>query len=330
MSYKVRISGVGGYVPPQVLSNKDLERIVDTSDEWILRRTGIRERRILKGKNTSYMGVQAVKSMLKSTGIDPSSVDLLICGTNTSETVFPGAGNLIVHTCGMDKASCFDLQAGCSGFLHALRMGTFAISSGGAKRAVIVGMDKMSSVVDYADRRNCVLFGDGGGCVLLEETQGSNEIVDFHIETDGSKTDLLCKKAGEGPGPFPDVKPKDRDLYFHHDGATIFKLATMGMADVCRKIVDRNNLNINQIDWLIPHQANLRILQSVRANLDLPEEKVLYNLDNYGNTSAASIPLCLWNFEKKFQPGDNILLVTFGAGLSWGVSYLRWSYKVSS
>ena len=327
---RAAIAGVGAYVPERVLSNADLEKMVETSDDWIVKRTGIRERRVLDAETpTSYLGVRAVRDLLDKTGVDPLSVDALFCGTNTADMKFPATSNLVAKETGLDRAYCFDIQAGCSGFLYGLSTGTSLIEAGRHTRVIVLGAEKMSSIVDYRDRSNCILFGDGGGGVLLERSENAYGIERFFNRSDGKGSHLLYQKAGGSLHPASSATVDAREHYLHQEGAAIFKLAGKSMAEACKEVLRTSNLSVEDIDWVVPHQANLRIIRTVQSELNVPEEKVLVNIQKYGNTSVATLPLCLWDFEKNFKKGDKMLLVTFGAGLSWGCVYLTWSYDAN-
>jgi len=323
------ITAVGGYVPDYILTNEELSEIVDTSDEWIMTRVGIRERRILKGegKGSSEMGAEAVKQILEKTGTKPEEIDLLICATTTPDHIFPATANIISDKVGIKNAHSFDLNAGCSGFLFALDNGVRYIESGNKRKVIVVGADKMSSITDYSDRTTCVLFGDAAGAVLLEPTCEDNGIIDSLLFTDGSGRKYLNMKAGGSVMP-PSHKSIDEGLHFvYQDGKHVFKYAVIGMADASAEIMTRNNLNANDIAWLVPHQANLRIIDATAERMGLDKSKVMINIDRYGNTTAATIPLCLWEWEKQLKKDDKIILSAFGAGFTWGAIYLKWGYN---
>jgi 3-oxoacyl-[acyl-carrier-protein] synthase III len=327
---RAAITGIHGYVPDYVLTNAELEKIIDTNDEWITTRTGIKERRILKGEGlgTSYMGAKAVKGLLEKTNTDPSEIDLVICATVTPDYFFPSAANLICHQVGIPEKASFDLAAACSGFLNALSTGAMCIESGRMKKVVVVGADKMSAIVDYTDRTTCVLFGDGAGAVLLEPTpvESGVGIIDFILKSDGSGKDYLIQKGGGSVNP-PTHKTIDNRL--HHitqEGPQVFKFAVVKMADAAAEIMDRNNLTGDDVAWLVPHQANKRIIDATANRMDIGSEKVMLNIQRYGNTTAATIPLCLWDYESQLNRGDNLILAAFGGGFTWGSAYVKWGY----
>jgi 3-oxoacyl-[acyl-carrier-protein] synthase-3 len=322
------ITAVGGYIPEDVLSNKDLEKIVDTNDEWIFSRTGIKERRILKDptKATSDMAAEAVKEILKKKNLDPAEIDLIIVATVTPDLPFPSTGNLVAHKVGATNAFSFDISAACSGFLFALVTGQRFIESGAYKKVIIVGADKMSSIIDYSDRTTCIIFGDGAGAVLLEGTSEEVGIVDSILKSDGSGKDLLHIKSGGSLRPASEETVKNKEHYVFQDGRHVFKFAVTNMADVSHDIMVRNNLTADDITWLVPHQANLRIISATAERMNLPMEKVMINIEKYGNTTAGTLPLCLWDWESKLKKGDNIVLAAFGGGFTWGSVYLKWAY----
>jgi 3-oxoacyl-[acyl-carrier-protein] synthase-3 len=322
------ITAVGGYIPEDVLSNKDLEKIVDTNDEWIFSRTGIKERRILKDptKATSDMAAEAVKEILKKKNLDPSEIDLIIVATVTPDMPFPSTGNLVAHKVGAINAFSFDISAACSGFLYALVTGQRFIESGAYKKVIIVGADKMSSIIDYSDRTTCIIFGDGAGAVLLEGTTEDVGIVDSILKSDGSGKDLLHIKSGGSLRPASEETVKNKEHYVFQDGRHVFKFAVTNMADVSHDIMVRNNLSADDIKWLVPHQANLRIISATAERMNLPMEKVMINIEKYGNTTAGTLPLCLWDWENQLKKGDNIVLAAFGGGFTWGSVYLKWAY----
>ncbi len=326
---RAAITGVGGYVPDTILSNKDLERLVDTNDEWIISRTGIRERRILKepGKATSDMAVMAVRDLLSKRGLEPDDIDLLILCSVTPDMIFPASANLITHKLGTSKPWGFDLAAACSSFLYGLHVGAQFIQAGTHKRVVVVGSDKMSAIVDYTDRNTCILFGDGAGCVLLEPSEDDCGIMDAILRSDGAGAEFLRQKAGGSLNPPSHETIDAREHFVYQEGKTVFKFATTNMADVSRRIMDRNNLSAEDVQWLVPHQANKRIIDYTAEIMGLPEEKVLMNIERYGNTTSATLPLLLWDYEKQLRKGDNLILATFGGGFTWGSMYVRWSYN---
>ncbi len=322
------ITGVNGYVPDYVLTNKELEQMVETSDEWITTRTGIKERRILKGegKGTSVMTIEAVRGLLDKTHTNPEEVDLVICATVTPDMTFPDTANLTAHALGMKNAFSFDLGAACSGFIFALTTGAMYIESGAYKKVIVVGGDKMSSIVNYYDRKTCVLFGDAAGAVLLEPDDTGFGIIDSVHHSDGSGQENLLKKAGGSRYPaFLDNLEKE-DHYIYQNGKAVFKAAVFGMARVVREAMERNNLSTDDVKWLVPHQANRRIIETVAKQADFPLEKVMINIHKYGNTTAATIPLCLWEWEDQLNRGDNVILTAFGGGYTWGAIYVKWAY----
>ncbi len=321
------ITAVGGYVPEKVLTNKDLETMVDTTDEWIKSRTGIEERRILEdGKATSDMAVQAINEMLLKRGITASEIDILICCTITGDLTFPATANIICDKIGAKKAWGFDLAAACSGFLFGLETGAKFIESGKYKKVVIVGGDKMSSILDYTDRNTCIIFGDGTGCVLLEPNEEGMGIIDSILNTDGSGREFLHQKAGGSLNPPTHATIDAREHYVYQEGKTVFKFAVTNMAEVSAEIMLRNNLKADDIDYLIAHQANKRIIDATASRMGIGSEKVLMNIQRYGNTTNGTLPLLLWDFEKLLKKGDNLILSTFGGGFTWGSIYLKWAY----
>jgi 3-oxoacyl-[acyl-carrier-protein] synthase-3 len=322
------ITGVHGYVPDYVLTNKELEVLVDTNDEWITSRTGIKERRILKGEGlgTSYLGAQAVEGLLAKTNTKPEEVDLLICATVTPDYFFPNSANLICKSVGIRETASFDLSAACSGFLNALATGTAFIESGRFKKIIVVGADKMSAIVDYTDRTTCILFGDGAGAVLLEANSEGLGVQDFILKSDGDGCESLMQKGGGSAYP-PTHETIDQKLhYIRQEGQSVFKFAVTRMADVSAEIMERNHLTGDDIAFLVPHQANKRIIDATANRMNIGEEKVMLNIQKYGNTTAATIPLCLWDYEKQIKKGDNLILAAFGGGFTWGSTYLKWAY----
>lgn len=324
---KAAITAVAGYVPEDLLTNADLEKMVDTNDEWIRSRTGINQRHILKDptKATSDMGAEAVKELCKKRGMDPTEIDLLICATVTADMPFPATANLITDKVGATNAWGWDLNAACSGFLYALQTGAQFIESGAHKKVVIVGADKMSSIVDYTDRTTCVLFGDGAAAVLLEphETYGVQDAI---LKSDGGGVQYLRQKAGGSLHPPTHETVDAREHFVFQDGQPVFKAAVKGMADVSYEIMERNGLEADDVAWLVPHQANLRIIDATQRRMGLPHEKVMINIQDYGNTTAATIPLCLRDWENQLNAGDNLVLAAFGGGFTWGAIYLKWAY----
>ena len=325
---KAAITGVGGYVPEYVLDNFELSRMVDTSDDWIMQRIGIRERRILKekGKATSYLGTKAVKDLLKKTGTGPEDVQVLICATITSDMHFPATGNLISDKCGLVNAFSFDLGAACSGFIFALEAGRRFIESGGYKKIIVVGADMMSAITDYSDRTTCPLFGDGAAAVLLEPVLNGYGIMDSIMGVDGSGVKVLHMKAGGSLHPASHETVDAKQHYIYQEGQAVFKVAVSKMSDVSIEIMKRNNLSHDDIKYLVPHQANMRIIEATARRMEINRDQVMINIEKFGNTTAATIPLCLWEFEKKLKKGDNLILTSFGAGFTWGSVYVKWAY----
>ncbi|RLD81071.1 MAG: 3-oxoacyl-ACP synthase [Bacteroidetes bacterium] len=325
---KAAITGVGAYVPDYILTNDELATMVDTTNEWIMTRIGIKERRILKGegKGTSDLGTGAVLDLLKKTGTSPDEIDLLICATVTPDMVFPATANIISDKAGIKNAFSFDLNAGCSGFLFGLTTGSQFIESGKYKKVIVVGADKMSSIVDYTDRTTCPIFGDGAGAVLLEASDDDNGIIDVTNFVDGSGRKHLHQKAGGSVKPSTHETIDAREHYVYQEGQSVFKFAVSNMADVSVEMMKRNNLSSDDLDWLVPHQANLRIVDATARRMNLPKEKVMINIQKYGNTTDATIPLLLNEWESKLNKGDNLIIATFGAGFTWGAMYLKWAY----
>lgn len=326
------ITGVFGYVPDYVLTNHELECMVSTSCAWILERTGIVERRLLKGEGvgSSLMGIEAVRGLLRKTETDPQTIDMLICATMTPDMGTPATANLISHAVCASNAFSYDVQAACSSFLYALDIAAQYIASGRANRVVVVGTDKMSSIVDYKSRSNCILFGDGAGAVLVEPCSDNDKdgvgIIDSICKTDGSGHDLLYQRAGGSKYPASYQTVEAGHHYLHQDGQRVFKAAVQSMTHVVREIMERNDLTQEKISYFVPHQANKRILQAVAQAIGLPFEKVMVVLDRFGNTSAASIPLCLWCYEEALKRGDRLVLAAFGGGFTWGSTYIIWGY----
>lgn len=323
------ITGVGGYVPDYILSNEELSRMVDTSDEWITTRVGIKERRILteEGLGTSYMARKAAKQLIEKTGVDPDTIDALIVTTTTPDYKFPSTASIVLGKLGLKNAFAFDLEAACCGFLYTLDMAASMIQSGRYKKIIVIGADKMSSLVDYTDRATCVLFGDGAAAVLVEATEEENVgLVNSFLRTDGKGLPFLHMKAGGSVCPPSHFTVDHRLHYLYQEGRTVFRYAVTDMSDDCLEIMKRNNLTEADIDWVVPHEANLRIIEAVTRRAGIPMEKVLVNIQHYGNTSAATIPLALWDDEKKLKKGDNVIFTAFGAGFVHGASYYRWAY----
>lgn len=325
---RAAITAVSGYVPDYVLDNKELESMVETSDEWIVSRTGVKERRILKGEGlgTSHMAATAVKSLCEKRGIDPLEIDLLICGTVTPDHPFPATANIICDKVGAKNAFGFDIGAACSGFLYSLATGAQFIETGKYKKVVVVGADKMSSIVDYTDRTTCILFGDAAGAVLLEASEDENGIQDSILRSDGSGLPHLQMKSGGSVSP-PSHKTIDaKEHCVYQEGPHVFKFAVKNMADVAAEIMERNNLTGDDVQWLVPHQANMRIIDATARRMELDPSKVMINIHRYGNTTSGTIPLCLWEWEKQLKKGDNLILAAFGGGFTWGSIYLKWAY----
>jgi 3-oxoacyl-[acyl-carrier-protein] synthase III len=322
------ITAVGGYVPDYVLTNAELETIVETTDEWIQSRTGIRERRILKGEGlgTSDMATEAVKDLLQKRGISPLDIDLVICATTTPDLQFPATANIISDKVGMKNAFGFDVSAACSGFLFALTTGAQYIETGKHKKVVVIGGDKMSSILNYEDRATCIIFGDGCGCVLLEPNEEGYGIVDSVLKSDGAGRAHLHQKAGGSVKPATVETVMNKEHFVYQEGQTVFKFAVKNMADVAAEIMDRNNLTSESVTWLVPHQANKRIIDATRERMSLAPEKVMINIERFGNTTNGTLPLCLWEWEKQLRKGDNLVLAAFGGGFTWGATYIRWAY----
>ncbi|MDR3140723.1 MAG: ketoacyl-ACP synthase III [Tannerellaceae bacterium] len=320
------ITGIGGYVPEDIVTNEDISKIVDTSDEWITSRVGIKERRILKGElGLSYMGTKAVEQLFEKTKTNPEDVEAVICATTTPDYFFPTAASMIAYNTGCKNALTFDSHAACTGFLYALETGANYIRSGRYSKIVVAGGDKMTSITDYTDRTTCPLFGDGCGAVLMEATHEELGIMDTLLRTDGTGLSHLLMKGGGSAYPSTYETIDKRMHYVYQDGQYVFKHAVTYMADASIEIVKRNHLTKDDIDWIVPHQANLRIIDAVARRLDV-KEKVMINIQKYGNTSAGTIPLCLWEYEDKLKKGDTLILTAFGGGFTWGAIYLKWAY----
>jgi 3-oxoacyl-[acyl-carrier-protein] synthase III len=330
MSQKITaaITAIGGYVPDDKLTNADFEKMVDTSDEWIRTRTGVTERRILKGqdKGTSDLAIPAVLQLCERRGIDPSEIDCLICCTVTPDMTFPATANIICSRLGAVNAWGFDLGAACSGFLYGLTSGAMFIESGRYSKVVVVGADKMSAIVDYSDRATCVLFGDGAGAVLLEPGIEGFGILDSLLRSDGSGAEYLHMKAGGSRRPASIETVTSKQHYIYQEGPAVFKFAVKGMADISEELLQRNQLTGDDIAWLVPHQANKRIIDATANRMGLSPEKVMLNIGKYGNTTAATIPLCLWEWEDRLNKGDHLVLSAFGGGFTWGATLVRWAY----
>ncbi len=325
---RAAITGVSGYVPDAVLSNADLEKMVDTSDEWIVTRTGIKERHILKepGKAASDMGKIMVERLLEETETHPDDIELLICCTVTGDMVFPDTANTICYKVGIKNAFGYDINAACSGFLFGLTTGAKFVESGTCKKVIVVGMDVMSSIIDYTDRATCIIFGDGGGAVLLEPNSEGLGIIDSVFRGDGAGREFLHMKAGGSLKPPSEETVRNREHFVYQEGKAVFKYAIHGMVDTINKVMERNQLTIDDIDWLVPHQANIRIINGVAHGININKEKVMINIHKFGNTTSGTLPLCLWEWSPKLKKGDNLLLTAFGGGFTWGTTYLKWAY----
>jgi 3-oxoacyl-[acyl-carrier-protein] synthase-3 len=321
------ITGVQGFVPEEVLSNEDLAKIVDTSDEWITSRTGIKERRILRDGASSDLAAEAVKGLLAKTNTAPEEIDLVVLATVTPDYPFPSTANVLCDKTGMVNAWGFDLIAACSGFIYALSTGAQFIETGKYKKVVVVGVDKMTSILDYEDRTTCVIFGDGAGAVLLEPNEEGLGVIDFILRSDGSGRQYLIQPAGGSANP-PSIETiENRMHYVKQEGKQVFKFAVTNMAEVSAEIMEKNNLKSEDVDWLVPHQANLRIIDATADRMGLPKEKVMINIQKYGNTTAGTLPLCLWDYENQLSKGDTLILSAFGGGFTWGSVYLKWAYN---
>lgn len=321
------ITGVNGFVPETVVTNEDLAKFVDTSDEWITSRTGIKERRILKEGASSDMAAAAVEGLLKKKNIDPLEIDLVIVATVTPDYPFPSTANVVSDKVGMKNAWSFDLNAACSGFIYALTTGTQFIETGRYKKVIVVGVDKMSSILDYQDRTTCIIFGDGAGAVLLEPNEEGLGVIDFKLHSDGSGREFLVQPGGGSLNPASIETVEKRLHYVKQEGKQVFKFAVTNMAEVSANIMERNNLSSEDVDWLVPHQANLRIIDATADRMGLPKEKVMINIQKFGNTTAGTLPICLWDYESQLKKGDNIILSAFGGGFTWGAVYLKWAYN---
>ena len=323
------VTGIGGYVPDYILTNEELSHMVDTNDEWIMTRVGIKERRILveEGLGTSYMARKAVRQLLEKTDTDPLTVDAVICSTSTADYHFPSTASIVLGKCGMTNAHAFELSAACSGFLYAMDQAACMIESGRYKKIVVIGADKMSSIVDYTDRQTCPIFGDGAAAVLVEPTaEEGYGWQDSYLRTDGQGLPFLNLTAGGSANPPSYFTLEHRMHYLHQEGRTVFKFAVTNMSDATAIVAERNGLNKDNIDWVIPHQANVRIIEAVAKRLELPMDKVMLNIQRYGNTSSATLPLALWDYERQLHKGDNLIFTAFGAGFTWGAAYMKWGY----
>ena len=322
------ITGIAAYVPSHILTNDDIAKLVDTSDEWITTRVGIKERRILKGegRGVSYMGSKAVADLLVKTKTKPEEVDVVIFATTTPDHLFPSAASMVAESNNIKNAFCFDMQAACSGFIFGLEMASSFIKSNKYKKIVLVAGDKMSSITNYSDRNTAPLFGDGVGAVMLEPTQEKLGVMDAILRTDGVGYPHLQMKAGGSKYPTTLETVDNQEHFVYQEGKVVYKYAVSSMTNISDEIIKRNSLAIDDIEWFVPHQANKRIIDAAQKRLDIPNEKVMLNIDKYGNTSAGTIPLCLWEWEEKLKKGDSIILVAFGAGFTWGAVYLKWGY----
>jgi 3-oxoacyl-[acyl-carrier-protein] synthase-3 len=322
------ITGIHGWVPDYILTNQELEKMVDTNDEWIISRTGIKERHILKGEGqgTSVIGTEAVKGLLEKTGTKPEEVDMLIIDKVTPDMKLQATANIISHNCGIKNAFSFDMNAACSGLLYAIVTASKFVESGTHKKVVVVGADKMSSIVDYTDRTTCVIFGDGGGALLLEPTTEEVGVMDALMHTDGSGMVHLHQKAGGSVKPASHETVDAREHFIYQEGQAVFKFAVTNMADVAVGIMDKNGLKSEDIAWLVPHQANLRIIDATARRMGIKKEQVMINIQRYGNTTSGTLPLCLWEWENQLKKGDNVILTAFGGGFTWGSIWLKWAY----
>lgn len=324
------ITGVGGYVPDYILDNEELSRMVDTSDEWIMTRVGIKERRILKdeGLGTSYLARKAAKQLIQKTGVDPDTIDALIVATTTPDYKFPSTASIVLGKLGLKNAFAFDFEAACCGFMYALSTASSMIESGRCKKIIVIGADKMSSMVDYQDRQTCVLFGDGAGAVLVEASEDTEYgMQDMFFRTDGKGLPFLHMKAGGSVCPASHFTVDHRLHYLYQEGRNVFRYAVTDMSDDVLEIMKRNNLSKEDVDWVVPHEANLRIIEAVTKRAELSMDKVAVNIEHYGNTSAATIPLALWDYESKLKKGDRVIFTAFGAGFVHGASFFKWAYN---
>lgn len=322
------ITGVGAYLPDYILDNFELSKMVDTSDEWIMSRIGIKTRHILKGEGlgTSHLGEHAVRDLLEKTGVDPMDIDMVICATVTPDMFFPSTANLICHKVGMKKAFGFDVSAACSGFMFALSTGSKFIETGTYKKVIVVGGDKMSSIIDYEDRNTCPIFGDGAGAVLLEPNKEGYGVIDAILHSDGGGAQHLCMKAGGSAYPATEETVKNKWHFVHQEGQVVFKAAVSNMSDVAVEMMERHSLTPDDIRYLVPHQANLRIIDATAHRMGLQKDKCMINIEKYGNTTAGTLPICLWDYETRLKKGDNLILAAFGGGFTWGSLYLKWAY----
>lgn len=323
------ITGVASYLPDDVLTNEELSSMVDTNDEWIMTRVGIKERRILKGENqgSSDLGYRAVNELLRKTGVQPDEVDVVVCATSTPDYRFPSTASIISEKSGIKHAFAYDIQAACSGFLVGLQTASALIKSGLYKKVILVAAEKMSSMTDYTDRSTCPLFGDGAGAVLLEPSDENLGVLDAVIHTDGVGMSHLIMKAGGSVSPASHENVDRREHFIYQEGRVVFKYAVSDMASSVLDVMERNNLTMDTVDWFVPHQANRRIIEAIARRMGMSEKKVMVNIEKYGNTSAATLPICLAEWENKLKKGDNLVLTTFGAGFTWGAIYLKWAYN---
>lgn len=328
MKRRAAITGVHGYVPEHILTNADLEKMVDTNNEWIITRTGIEERRILKGEGlgTSFMSIKAVEGLLEKTNTDPKEIDMLICATVTPDMVFPATANIITAKLGATRAFGYDVEAACSGFLYSLVTASQFIETGKYKKIIVVGADKMSSIINYEDRSTCVIFGDGAGAVLLEPNEDDLGLMDSCLYSDGAGAEFLYMKAGGSCYPSTEATVAAKEHYVSQQGSAVFKSAVKRMSEVATEVMEKNKLTADDVAYLVPHQANKRIIEATARSLGLSNEKVLINITKYGNTTGGTIPLCLWDFENQFKKGDTIIMAAFGGGFTWGSAYLKWAY----
>ena len=328
---RAAITGVGGYVPDYILTNKELEKMVETTDEWITSRTGIKERRILKGENqgVSVMAIEAVKDLLAKTNTNPTEIDLIIFATITADMTFPASANIVATAVGATNAFSYDLGAACSGFVYGLTTGASFVEAGRYKKVIVVGGDKMSAILDYTDRTTCIIFGDGAGCVLLEPTTEEVGVMDYILKSDGSGETFLHMKAGGSRIPASHETVDKHLHYVYQEGSSVYKFAVTNMAEVAAQVAERNNLTKETIHWLVPHQANKRIIDATASRVGIAEDKVMMNIEKYGNTTGGTIPLLLWDYEKKLKKGDNLLIAAFGGGFTWGSVFVKWAYDGS-
>jgi 3-oxoacyl-[acyl-carrier-protein] synthase III len=327
-NFNAVITGVGGFVPEKIVTNEDICKLVDTTDEWIVSRTGIKERRCLEGSTTgsSYMGIKAVEELLKKTGVNPEEIEAVICATTTPDYFFPATATIIAHQCGLVNAFAFDLSAACSGFIFALSNASSLIESGKYKKIIVVASEKMTSVTDYQDRATCPLFGDGSAAVLLESTTEDYGVMDSLLHTDGTGFANLQLRAGGSANPATYGTIDRREHFVYQEGQAVFKAAVTRLVESCEEMKTRNNLKTEDITWVVPHQANMRIIDAIARHMHIPHEQIMVNIHKYGNTSSATIPICLWEWEDKLRKGDVLILSAFGAGFTWGGIYLKWGY----